>query len=203
MSSGKLNFRVNSCICLLHVTTLSSDAGQPSSGACFWCSGAGSLVACNHCPRCFCYTCYKQRHSYGIINWAKVLRETDFHCAVCTGKEPPSNEGGKLLLASGMDMYHRFQIHVTGPHICAASSWQVSSMPLIMCGCSAIPSGMRLMAKSLLMCILQIQCLAPNAPLQQQGRSLQAAGGALAGASSEDGGAGAGDGSHAALLTEM
>lgn len=100
INSGKLTFHVNSCVCLTHVTRLSSDAGQPSSGACFWCSGAGSLVACNHCPRCFCYNCYKQRHSYGIINWAKVLRETDFHCPVCTGKEPPSNEGGKLLLAS-------------------------------------------------------------------------------------------------------
>ncbi len=72
--------------------------GEPSTGACFWCSGAGSLVACNHCPRCFCYNCYKQRHSYGIINWAKVLRDPDFHCPVCTGKEPASNEGGKHLM---------------------------------------------------------------------------------------------------------
>ena len=78
------------------IAQLSAHAGQPSSGACFWCSGAGSLVACNHCPRCFCYNCYKQRHSYGIINWAKVLKETDFNCPVCTGKEPASNEGGKL-----------------------------------------------------------------------------------------------------------
>ena len=53
-------------------------------------------MACNHCPRCFCYNCYKQRHSYGIINWAKVVRETDFHCPVCTGKEPASNAGGEL-----------------------------------------------------------------------------------------------------------
>ena len=72
--------------------------GELSASACFWCSGAGSLVACNHCPRCFCYNCYKQRHSYGIINWAKVLRDPDFHCPVCTGKEPASNEGGKIYV---------------------------------------------------------------------------------------------------------
>ncbi|CAL5220695.1 g2747 [Coccomyxa viridis] len=70
--------------------------GELSASACFWCSGAGSLVACNHCPRCFCYNCYKQRHSYGIINWAKVLRDPDFHCPVCTGKEPASNEGDSV-----------------------------------------------------------------------------------------------------------
>lgn len=70
-------------------------AGQPSTRACFWCLGSGSLVACNHCPRCFCYNCYKQRHSYGIINWAKVLKESNLYCPVCTGKEPASNEGGE------------------------------------------------------------------------------------------------------------
>ena len=63
--------------------------------ACFWCLGSGSLVACNQCPRCFCYNCYKSRHSYGIINWAKVLKQPNFHCPVCTGKEPASNEGGE------------------------------------------------------------------------------------------------------------
>lgn len=71
-------------------------AGQPRTRACFWCLGGGNLVACNHCPRCFCYNCYKQRHSYGIINWAKVLKESNFYCSVCTGKEPASNEGGEL-----------------------------------------------------------------------------------------------------------
>ena len=68
--------------------------------ACFWCLGSGSLVACNHCPRCFCYNCYKSRHSYGIINWAKVLKEPNFHCPVCTGKEPASNEGGECSPAT-------------------------------------------------------------------------------------------------------
>ena len=50
--------------------------------------------------------------------------------------------------------------------------------------------------------LLQIRCLALNAPQQRQGRSLQAAGGASAGASCADAAAVAEDGLHAALLTE-